>query len=235
MGRSRVSWAFGVVAPWCLGMGLVVSFTADAGHDTSIGASHALLSARRTAMPADLMSPSPIETARGAQRLRTQSFSAIHLAALAVGDPQDLQLGSDEVEPRRDLKRNVSAFPAPDRSRKGDPAVGLRPTFDAKLRQPGSLAAARFDDLLFNTRDYLAFSGFAARQSFGELADDEGAPAMGEYSSGATAPAVGARSPAQAGAAPFLVSPAPREDSRHDGASVAPLCLDRSVQLIEVR
>ncbi len=41
MGRSRVGWMFGAVAPWCLGVGLAVSVPADAGVDSTIGASFA--------------------------------------------------------------------------------------------------------------------------------------------------------------------------------------------------
>ena len=39
MGHSRVGWMFGAVAPWCLGVGLAVSVPADAGVDSTIGAS----------------------------------------------------------------------------------------------------------------------------------------------------------------------------------------------------
>ena len=41
MGYSRIGWAMGVVAPWCLGMALAVSISADAGQEASFGASWA--------------------------------------------------------------------------------------------------------------------------------------------------------------------------------------------------
>lgn len=190
-------------------MGLLVSFTADAGHDASIGASRALLSSRPAPMPLDLMGFAP-----GGRK----AFP-LHMAALAVGDAQDLLAPSDEIEPRRDIKHNVSAFPAPDRSRKGDPAIGLRPTFDAKLRQPGGLAAARLDDLLFSTRDYLAFSGFA--QGSLEPPDEARgfADGSGVYASGATAPAAGAHSPGGGGSIPAMVAASPMTFRSHDGAT----------------
>ena len=220
MGRSRVSWALSVVAPWCLGMGLVVSFTADAGHDTSIGASRALLNARSAQMPIDLIAGAPPGSL--AQRLRQSNSGLVKLAALSIGEPQDLLIQSDEIDPRRDLKRNASIFPAPDRSHKGDPAVGLRPTFDAKLRQRG-LAAAHFDDLLFDSTEYLAFSGFSPLAN--PIFDASEAAAFGasesEFASGATAPATGASSPAQAGTAPALVAAAPLKRGAIDGATPA--------------
>ena len=39
MSWLQVWWAMGAVAPWCLGIGLVVSMAADAGQDATIGAS----------------------------------------------------------------------------------------------------------------------------------------------------------------------------------------------------
>ena len=41
MGRSRLGWACTAIAPWCLGLGLVVSITAEAGQDPSLGISTA--------------------------------------------------------------------------------------------------------------------------------------------------------------------------------------------------
>ena len=56
MGQSRFSWAVGVIAPWCLGIGLMVSFTAVAGQDAGIGASVAPRSFGVSVPPLDLMS-----------------------------------------------------------------------------------------------------------------------------------------------------------------------------------
>ena len=60
MGRSRIGWALGVVAPWCLGMGLLVSFTADAGQDFASGASLAPIQARAALEPRDLVPSSAL-------------------------------------------------------------------------------------------------------------------------------------------------------------------------------
>ncbi len=71
------------------------------------------------------------------------AFSAtpIKLASLAIGEPDDFREGLDEVEPRADLKTGAAKFPSLDTSRKGDPVVALRPSFETKLRgkvsQPG--------------------------------------------------------------------------------------------------
>jgi spore germination cell wall hydrolase CwlJ-like protein len=102
-----VSWAFGVIAPWWLGAGLLVSFTASAGQDSAQGWN---------------VSP-PLARARG-ERMRT--------ALLTVGDPQDLRATPDEREPHVALKPDVRQFPEVDRTHKGDPVIALRPAFDAR-------------------------------------------------------------------------------------------------------
>lgn len=110
MGQSRCLWAIGIAAPWCLGLGLMVSFTAVAGQDPVIGAG----------------APPPAQ-----ERLR--------LAALQLGDKADLIATPDEIEPRKELKAGVKSFPLVDRSRRGDPVIGLRPTLDTRLRKSSGL------------------------------------------------------------------------------------------------
>ena len=53
------------------------------------------------------------------------------------GQPDDFKDVADELEPRVDLKPHPGAFPLVDRTHKGDPAIGLRPTFDSELRPSG--------------------------------------------------------------------------------------------------
>ena len=207
------------MAPWCCGTALLVSFTAAAGHDGAIGASMSLLSVRAAQAPADLMAAAAGE-ALAARQYRGFALGAIQFAALEIGEADELSKVPDEFEPRRDLKRNASAFPAPDRTRKGDPSIGLRPTFDAKLRAGGSLAAARLDDLLFGAREYTAFSGFTP-SAIAPRAEFETELSQGIFASGATAPAAGATSPAQGGAAPTLVVSAPLTTGRDDGSTPA--------------
>ena len=57
------------------------------------------------------------------------------LASLAIGEPEDFKDLWDEVEPRADLKNGSAQFPVLDDSRKGDPALGLRPGFETRLRR----------------------------------------------------------------------------------------------------
>ncbi len=150
MGRSRLGWAMGVIAPWCLGMGLLVSITADAGQDPTIGGSLAALSARAAPQPDDLV---PIHRPAllgdgGAFGLLERSRGDVGAGRLLtplsfdLGTPDDYRQVTEEVEPRRDLKRGASraALPVIDRANKGDPAIGLRPTFETRLRGPGGLA-----------------------------------------------------------------------------------------------
>jgi spore germination cell wall hydrolase CwlJ-like protein len=146
---------FGAVAPWCLGVGLAVSVPADAGVDSTIGASFApdMLTPRLDA-PDDLI---PASTGR-VHLAYAGGLIPLREARLNVGEPQDFaDRPPAENEPRRDLKPKASGFPEANRATKGDPFVGLRPTFDARLRANG-IDGYR-EAALASSRRYLAFEG----------------------------------------------------------------------------
>ncbi|MBY6243242.1 cell wall hydrolase [Methylosinus sp. Sm6] len=109
--RSGLSWAIGVIAPWWLGAGVLVSFTADAGQ-----------------RPAEGWSLSPFAARAGS---RSALYGRVHSARLEVGDADDLDAPPDEREPHVALKQNVQHFPEVDRRHKGDPLIALRPTFES--------------------------------------------------------------------------------------------------------
>jgi spore germination cell wall hydrolase CwlJ-like protein len=105
-------------------MGLLVSFTASAGQDPSIDATLAPLAARsrEAGGPASIsgaLAPGLIQTAR-----------------LSVGEPQDLRAIPDEREPLAEMKPGAKGLPEVDRSRKGDPVVAMRPSFETRLFAP---------------------------------------------------------------------------------------------------
>ena len=165
--RAHIFWAAGVIAPWCLAAGALVSFTADAGQEVPSGASRAPKSTLAAVMPKDLV-PSP--------HVLTSSFGGavgrgiLHEARLILGATEQIAALPDEVEPRAVLKKNVKIFPEVDRHHKGDPLVGLRPTIDGALRQKGgqrSLAQIRAEFLTFGDE-----SDFATR--FASSLDDDG-------------------------------------------------------------
>ena len=159
MGQSRFSWAVGVIAPWCLGIGLMVSFTAVAGQDAGIGASVAPRSFGVSVPPLDLI-PS-IATMRQSFGLAQPTQARVRLAALQLGDKVDLLATPDEIEPRRELKSGARAFPVVDRTRRGDPVIGLRPTLDTRLRKSGGIAAYRATELALSPQGALAFDRLA--------------------------------------------------------------------------
>jgi len=130
MGRSRLGWACNAIAPWCLAGGLVVSITAQAGQDSSRGASLALESAQAPIRQALLAANFHLPGGVGA-------FGAPSLiqASLTLGSPEDLAEVDDEIDPRADLKQPRRAFPVVDRSLKSDPFMALRPGFNAKLNR----------------------------------------------------------------------------------------------------
>jgi hypothetical protein len=136
MRRSRLAWACAAIAPWCLAMGLIVSITAQAGQDPTLDLG---------AGPARDASPSGTMRLQGDLFERTSAENIGLQARLTIGSPDDLAGVDDEIDPRADLKQARVDLPAIDRSRKGDPFIGLRPGFDARLNRqfvPGVRRAA---------------------------------------------------------------------------------------------
>jgi len=137
--RGRASWAVQVIAPWFLSMGVLVSFTASAGQDPVSDADIAPLTARTKAGvgPAALMA----SAMSGDFGLYGQNL-LLDKAKFTVGEPGDLRSIPDEREPHVELKPNTKDFPQVDRSRKGDPVVAIRPTFETRLPDPAQLGLA---------------------------------------------------------------------------------------------
>jgi hypothetical protein len=178
-------------------MGLLVSITAEAGQDTSAGASVAQASAIH-AVAFELMPPvssTLSDLLPAAARVR---LASIHPRDLVVAPPED-----DGETPRLSLKHNARGWPSLDRSHKGDPAVALRPAFDARFRGPGGLAAARARELLLDGDNYLAFDAFQPMN-----------PSEGRL-------VVGASSTPEDSSAPILRAGVPGSPGVFDGASPA--------------
>ena len=160
--RSRLSWAVLTVVPWCLAAGLSVSFVADAGQEPVIGATRFDLTDQAPGMPEDLV-PSTVAA-------RDRSFDLplgdldwmeqdLHRTA---GETAEARRDPDEAEPRMALKPSHERFPTIEESRRDDPAVGVRPTFDTPLRRAGMLDAYRAVELSFgDAASGAAQDGFA--------------------------------------------------------------------------
>ncbi len=130
------------VAPWCLAAGVVVSITAEAGQEPSLGASVASR-APPNAPPSPtrqgLLFPGPHSPGDLFEQASAEGLALE--ARLTLGSPDDLAAADDEIEPRTDLKQARTAFPTIDRSGKGNPFIGLRPGFDARLNRRGAPGA----------------------------------------------------------------------------------------------
>ena len=170
MRRSRMRWAMGVIAPWCLGMGVLVSITADAGQNGSLGGSLAALSSRAALQPDDLMPAQSLALTGdlGDYGMRDARATPI---SFDPGQPDDYKGSADELEPRTDLKPHSGTFPVVDRSHKSAPAIGLRPTFDSELRRRGGLASLQKRLLIGPHDDAMPAAGFSVQ--------DEGDPLDG--------------------------------------------------------
>jgi spore germination cell wall hydrolase CwlJ-like protein len=169
MGRSQIGWAMGVVAPWCLGIGLIVSITADAGQDATVNGSFVPIAVRALAEPSLLIPPIAAPRMTDLVHNAEAPFGDVNRefvqeASLTLGSADDFKAGADEQDPRADLKHNARTFPQIDRTHKGEPVVGLRPTFETKLRRVGGLALIRADDLIFNHDENSPTGGFSAME-----------------------------------------------------------------------
>ena len=166
MGGSRFGWTLGAIAPWWIGAALAVSMPADAGQEQCFGASRAPLSRRAPAPPDDLipiqvasldgafgpMAKAPDVTKADSDAGWNAMPQLLRQASLSIGADQSAARLTDEIEPRAVAKRAAKPLtenpPAIDRAYRGDPDVGLWPTFDARLRQSGGLANLRMHGIL---------------------------------------------------------------------------------------
>jgi len=206
MRGSRVGWAMGIIAPWCLAVGLLVSISADAGQDAVMGGSLVLLSDRAPDRPAVLV-PDDAVGLEAVPSIRSEAIvavAALRAVSLELGEKQDFAQWADEIEPHTDLKRftqtnDGKAVPVIDRSRKTDPLIGLRPTFDTNLRKNGDYARLRARDLLFAHDEASPTGGFSPAD--GDVDGPESVAAFEPWPDGenpTTAPARADASPAAA-------------------------------------
>ena len=115
MGRSRIGWAASAIAPWVLGLGLLVSLAAHADPDPDTGG---------------LTIPARVAELN----LSASGEAKLIEARYVVGDRDDLGAVPDEIEPRFARKAFKLAAPVINRAHRGDPFVALRPGFEARAR-----------------------------------------------------------------------------------------------------
>lgn len=147
-----------------VGLALALSYGADAGQEVPTGASRAMITGRRAALPPKDIAP-PIHKF-SSEFSSTSGRGLLHEARLELSAPELPAATPDEVAPRATLKTGAAAFPAIDRRHKGDPLVGLRPAIQGQLRQAGAGKKMTVNLLMFGVDK----SGLAARFSNGEIA-----------------------------------------------------------------
>lgn len=133
-----------------MGIGLLVSFTASAGQDPNSDVTIAPLTARSRAAGG---SGSLVGALLGERDFLGDARDFVQTANLAVGDPRELRQAPDEREPQVEIKPGARGFPEVDRSRKGDPVVAMRPSFETRLTRPTSpeiLEAPTLDFRIFS-------------------------------------------------------------------------------------
>lgn len=169
--RNRMRWLCATTTPWALGAGMLVSFTASAGQDLSVGVSagpapvkYAILDQDNLVPQAPGLVAATLGLTGGNSGLASlgpsRAGAAIRLASYT--NDADLRLfpGPDEVgqAPRDDLKQQARRLPDPrfpevQRQRKGDPQVALRSTLSRAGRDASWTRPATHAGKLLFTRD----------------------------------------------------------------------------------
>lgn len=161
MRRSRIGWAALVVTPWCVALVMLLAITPEAGQTATIGGSFLPQTFRAPAEPDDLVPVDTLVSAHGFGALATGAPHLVRPVHFETGEAADLVSVSDETEPQTALKPGSAAQPDIDRSHRSDPVLGLRPSFDSKLRQPGGLSAYRASLLIAPHDDAQPAAGFS--------------------------------------------------------------------------
>ena len=153
----RLQWALATVAPWALSAGLLVSFTASAGQtDHADGLPASLIQRAAPAQQSGLAEGPSLLVAASAFRLPGLSLSSSFQQASHSFDAPERRVAIDPRQPREDLKRSAKNFPEIDRSAKGDPLPGLRPSLSQRAN-PLELTRIVFGD----TQPGLISGGFS--------------------------------------------------------------------------
>jgi spore germination cell wall hydrolase CwlJ-like protein len=134
-------WAVSATAPWALAVGVLVSFTASAGHDFQAGASAALLTA--TPPPSSLVPPSGMRLGASPALPRLDLDGLVREARLRFDLPDFSEQLLSTFPPRDDVKPGIAGYPVVDRTRKGDPLVTLRPTLSRRGVEMRDASASR--------------------------------------------------------------------------------------------
>lgn len=123
--RRQLAWIGATIAPWGLASGLLVSFTASAGHNPALFSGFSTLS---SALPHRLAAENAAPLLDGHVRVASLG-DAVSLADTSyLNAVRTSRIIVHEHSPRPDLKSAVASYPDVDRSLKGDPltANGLR-------------------------------------------------------------------------------------------------------------
>ncbi|MGL4811134.1 MAG: cell wall hydrolase [Beijerinckiaceae bacterium] len=120
--RRRLQWVGATFAPWGLAGGLLVSFTAAAGHDPSLTAG---FNAFSEIMPRRIAAENAAPLLDGRVRLAGLGDSLLSVANTSyLSSVRGTRLLNNEFSLRPDLKNHVAGYPDVDRSLKGDPLLG---------------------------------------------------------------------------------------------------------------
>lgn len=197
--RNRMKWICATTTPWALGAGMLVSFTASAGQDLSVGVSagpepvkYAILDQGHLVPKAPGLVTAMLGLEPSARDLTRTGSGLRHLAIYTNDSDLPLVPGPDTLgqQPRDDLKQQARRLPDPrfpevQRQRKGDPQAAIVPTLSRSGRAAALAHPAGGAGRLLFTRDARLLPGTVLMEGsvevpaledvmHFELADDEG-------------------------------------------------------------
>ena len=138
-------WVWGTVAPWVLGAGLLVSFTAVASNDPQTGLSAAAIIPAGELMPTAALVPPSAALAASSLRLPRLGLDAM-VRTPSFGSRADVESLSAGQPLRPDVKAASGSPPAVARNPKSDPLETFRPSLSRRgkdLRIGAGPAASR--------------------------------------------------------------------------------------------
>lgn len=214
-------WFAAAVAPWAVGLGVLVSFTASAGYESSLGSSAVARLVPRG------VPPLPERGLIAPVSLTGPSLTAAGLGSPGLGGSSRLVLDAAPLRP--DMKADARTRPLAQRAQKGDALVPSRVGGGAR---PAALAAG----WLGSDRPSVASTFTPGASTWNPDLEPQGIfvplPDADLGEAGASSPAAGASAPTRGAAAGGETAGGPRDpDAREAGQGGSTPAVPRAVAL----
>jgi spore germination cell wall hydrolase CwlJ-like protein len=148
--RSGIRWICATVAPWALGVGVLVSFTAVASNDPHSGISGAaLVQPGNPGGMGALIPPSAAPPAASLRLPRLALGTVVKDLSAGSAGQSDAAMRTPELPVRFETKSAAASYPSVMRARKGDPVVASGPSLSRRGRELGAEMRPGLSRLMF--------------------------------------------------------------------------------------